>query len=474
MTMRCIRDVVLSGLASFMIAGGVSAATIGEILEAVRMEKSAAQANGDPNQVPLPDVLRQYAAADAYSGSNSRVLNLMNAGLAAFEIGEYDYSLPLLRAAYESIETVYANDPQAERARSSFVADATKEFKGDAYERAMVGYYLGLSFMMKGDTENARASFRWGEFQDTMSASEVYQADMALLQYLKAWNLKCMGGAENTAMEEFTVAQRVRATLTPPAAADNTLILVETGNGPIKTASGQHNELLGFSRGAFAPYIGIAVMRDGVPTGVKLGEDLYFQASTRGGREVDKILAGKASFKDNLNTTADIAEGVGEVAMGAAEILAASGALDDSLNALGLGLFSSLISAGTRSVAEDVQPAADTRYWQSLPDRIHVATLVGQPGQELEVKFFGPDALPMHSEKVVLKQTGNCLIGWTRDNWVARGTPGASLTTGPVNQPTYQPASVGTDRVLQHIESLPVEQAPPVEPEEEVDVIITF
>ena len=38
--------------------------------------------------------------------------------------------------------------------------EADKDFKGDPYERAMVGYYLALADFSDADLDNARAALR--------------------------------------------------------------------------------------------------------------------------------------------------------------------------------------------------------------------------------------------------------------------------------------------------------------------------
>ena len=70
--------------------------------------------------------------------------------------------------------------PAAELARSNFAREDVKDFKGEPFERAMVFYYLGLSYLALGDFENARTSIKAGEYQDNLSRAEKYQADFAL------------------------------------------------------------------------------------------------------------------------------------------------------------------------------------------------------------------------------------------------------------------------------------------------------
>jgi hypothetical protein len=108
-----------------------------------------------------------------------------------------------------------------------------------------------------------------------------------------------------------------------------------------------------------------------------LAEDLYFQASTRGGRPVEYILAGKAKFKDAANTTADVSGAVALGALGAANISAASGNYSGAAAASYLSAASSLISLVSSAVEASTTPAADTRTWESIPGSLWFATPVG-------------------------------------------------------------------------------------------------
>ncbi|MDB5452965.1 MAG: hypothetical protein JWO33_1543 [Caulobacteraceae bacterium] len=97
-------------------------------------------------------------------------------------------------------------------------------------------------------------------------------------------------------------------------------------------------------------------------------EDIYYQASTRGGRAIDKILQGKAQFKA---TTGSIGSVVADTSVAISEQYGASNA--------------TLIAGGVAGVflivSSSAKPAADTRYWSSLPDTVHVMTLAsgGKP-----------------------------------------------------------------------------------------------
>src|SRR5205085_10997711 len=85
-----------------------------------------------------------------------------------------------------------------------------------------------------------------------------------------------------------------------PAAGADTLVVLEADPGPRKVARGSHQELLAFESGTASG--GFASLRPGASgaPAPMFSEDIAWQAMTRGGRQVDSVLAGKASFKEGL------------------------------------------------------------------------------------------------------------------------------------------------------------------------------
>lgn len=140
-----------------------------------------------------PAVLAPYVETLLAQGPRNAVLNHGRIGFLAFELGRPRLAQAQLENAAQAIETVYADNPAAELARSNFAREDVKDFKGEPFERAMVFYYLGLSYLALGDFENARASFKAGEYQDSLSRAEKYQADFALLNFLAGWAAHCAG-----------------------------------------------------------------------------------------------------------------------------------------------------------------------------------------------------------------------------------------------------------------------------------------
>jgi tetratricopeptide (TPR) repeat protein len=198
--------------------------------------------------------------------------------------------------AITQIETDYKNDPNAERARSLWHDEGSKSFKGEPYERAMTFYYRGLIYLRKGDYENARAAFREGQLQDAFAEDGQHQTDFGILLFLEAWasHLNHDFDLRDEALKRL---KELRPSFPGIADDDDTLVLVETGSAPRKLGDGSDHSYFvvrrgkGFKENRVRVQLGEAT-QDLVPM-----EDIFYQATTRGGREIDKILKGKAEFR---------------------------------------------------------------------------------------------------------------------------------------------------------------------------------
>jgi tetratricopeptide (TPR) repeat protein len=380
--MAPVRALVLAALAALSVPA--TATPVDELLGAV----------ADRTGRPVPAYLAAWATRDREWGSQHRVLVQMAAGRSAFLRGDWDHAEALLADAQREIETVYANDPKAEAARSVFVPEATKPFKGDPYERAMVGVYLGLIDLSRGDFDNARAGFRFAQLQDTMSASEKYQDDMALAQYLVGWTYWCEGRA-TAAAEEFERARALRPALAAPAAGERLLMLAEVGDAPVKFRAGTYGELQRLRGGAPTPVQQVAFRTgSGAPLPATLAEDLVFQAGTRGGAAVDSIRAGKASFRQGADVVTQAGAGVGLAALGAAAFTSGR----DSRDLAGVAVVAGLVSLAAKGVASSTETLADVRYWPNLPERFFLRTAALPAGTPtVEAGYYGFGGRPLQA-----------------------------------------------------------------------------
>lgn len=334
-----------------------------------------------------PPELAPYFQRLASEGGRNAVLNHMEIGARAMEIGQSRIAQDEFDAALTLIESVYGNNDGASKARSLWYEEGRKDFKGEPYERVMAYYYRGLLYLQQQDYGNARASFEGGMLQDAFAEEDQNRFDFALMDFLSGWaSLQ----EKNAVMQKraFDELKKLRPDFEPPVAGQNTVLVIETGNSPRKLADGVGHYELVYRRGKQFRETQARVVINGKEVAAYPMEDIFWQASSRGGRAVDRIVKGKAQFRSTN-------EGVGTVLTGAANTLQVLSPLTESS---GLGQVAGaigIIGATQLFVASKVQAQADTRYWASLPDAVHVLTLKATPGQTAEIQFLDKDNIPL-------------------------------------------------------------------------------
>jgi hypothetical protein len=262
-------------------------------------------------------------------------------------------------------------------------SESSKTWKGDPYEKAMNAYYTGLLYLMRGEPDNARAAFKKGILADGETSEEKYQADFALLFWL-AGRMSMHLGLRDEAADYFEEARQARAFAVAHGAlgsssnrflenpgAGNLICLVDMGLGPEKYAAGQGGAMAAFRpRGNRERWVEMYL------NGQSLGRtevmtDLYYQAVTRGGTEMEGIRQGKAVFKSVTGITGVILVNEG---------LKKSGDKGRDQVLVGLGFM--LLSMLTDS-------SADVRHWTILPETVQVLTAEVPPGEhELRLEFM--------------------------------------------------------------------------------------
>jgi tetratricopeptide (TPR) repeat protein len=344
-------------------------------------ERPAVRLTGDP----IVDGKAQRAAAPA----KDRVLWDYRIAASAMRAGQFDEAKTALDDAIAGIGGIINNDESAKKARGLFTGESAKTFIGEPYERVMCYYYRGILYWRDGETDNARACFRSGQFIDSDAESEVYKSDYVLLDYLDGYTTAKEKGDGDDA---FQRAQKLtKLTLQPYDPAANVICFVEFGRGPKKFGAGEYGEQLKFildnSKVRSASLTIAGQEANFVPM-----DDLNFQATTRGGRVMDYILGRKAVFKSGADT-------VGNVALVGAAVAASqiykekppqprrpgerrqepeyekSDGAQTAAIALGVvGVLSKLTAAATT-------PKADTRTWDNLPQYLSFGALRVPPGE---------------------------------------------------------------------------------------------
>jgi hypothetical protein len=280
--------------------------------------------------------------------------------------GDYEEAKRQLDDAITRIGGIYTSDEGAKKARSYFHEEAKKTFIGEPYERVMAYYYRGLLYWMDGEIDNARACFRSAQLQDADAQSHEYAADYVLLDYLDGFATVKLGGEGS---DEFQrAAKNAHDRSSPPSyyKKANVLVFLEFGKGPRKYATGAHAEQLRFGEQP-GPVRSVNLQLGSQQFALVPYDDLQWQATTRGGRVMDHVLANKAVFKSATGTAAVAA---GATSMG----LAAHGQGEAALVAGGVAIIAGLFSAATT-------PEADIRAWDNLPRYLSFAALELPPGQ---------------------------------------------------------------------------------------------
>jgi tetratricopeptide (TPR) repeat protein len=338
----------------------------------------------------------------------NKVLNQLQAGVIAFDLGHQDEAGFLFDEALSGINTVYANDERAAAARSLWRDEGSKDFKGEPYERAMAHYYRGLLDMLNGDYENARASFKSGLLQDAFAEDEQHRTDFALLIFLEAWCSQLLGST-SLADDAFAELSLLRPDFVRPPLDHDLLVIAETGKAPRKIQDGIGGNILVYRTGKRFQEVGAQMVVGGDTIRLLPMESVYWQASTRGGRPIDGILDGQIRFKNNTQAAASTISG-----------MASGASLYAPLFGESSGAFAAI--AGVAGIAtlitSQVKARADSRYWNNLPDMIHIYTMKRPENvNSVDVQFLDANGeiLPQFSKIIQIQadEKGRS-IAWAR------------------------------------------------------------
>jgi len=368
----------------------------------------------DAYLVDKPGKMHPLLTKVVVEGERNRVLNQMRAGLTAMESGHDDLAADLFDDALLTIEAVYGDNEKARNARNMFSAEDRKIFRGEPYERAMAYYYRGILYLMERDYENARASFKSGFLQDTLAEEEKYRGDFALLTFLEGWASQCNGNA-GLAEEAYSLAREMNSRLVTPKPEDNTLILADLGYAPVKYADGDHQQQLKISANKRKAPKSVTWLANDTPHNLQNNENILWQATTRGGREFDAILENKVQFKESAEEASETLEAIAIGASAVSQVQSALGDHDSALSSAGIGMFAGLFSLAASSTSSATETAADTRYWDNLPEKVAYGThQVDETTSEINVKFSSTPQRPL----VVYPASSSkgCGLVWTRSS----------------------------------------------------------
>jgi tetratricopeptide (TPR) repeat protein len=336
-----------------------------------------ATAPGQGEYTPTGDPVVDGLAMLERCPTRDRVLWQYRTALAALRQGQREQAEALMDEALHRLQGIYGPDSDARKSRGYFTRESKKTFLGEPYERAMAYYYRGVLYWMAGELDNARACFRSAQVMDSDTVDRSYSGDYVTCDVLDGWVTSRLGGDGSDA---FARAQESARGADPPTydPDHNVIIFAETGQGPVKYATGQYGEELRFRPGQ-SRAVRVHVRAGERTLSMEPLDDLTFQATTRGGRVMDHILANKAVFKGTTDA-------VGNAAIISGAIMASQRNRNSSVDEVGAGLIiagvlSKLVSAGAT-------PEADTRTWHNLPELLYVGSLALGPGEHRLVAEF--------------------------------------------------------------------------------------
>ncbi len=373
------------------IAIAIGLILVSPLLSTARVGKAAKKTpkpTPTPRQLPwtsdsIPESLQAYDTAARTGDEVDLVLNILEVGHGLHLLGDIDMAAQVYDTALVRIDTVDAKSKTAKRARSLFVPEEEKTFKGEPYERSMAFFYRGILASQQADYELARACFRSASFYDSSAAQE-YEGDYTIHYWMEAKMDQLLGENERaeevfqwaSESSEITDLSPNPIPSTDPTA--NVILIIEAGSSPIKIGTGSYASILAFDPPSWPPPENGLAVNCGSNELIKMEqptEDLLAQARSRGLRMADRINTSKAAFKS-------FTDAVGTGAMLAGAGVMASSRNTDDLAAGGAILLGGLIIKG---IAASANPTADTRYWQSLPTHIHILPLIMDEQAELQI-----------------------------------------------------------------------------------------
>lgn len=334
---------------------------------------------------PTGDPVKDGRALMERAPARDRVLWDYRTGLSALRRGQPDDARILFDEALARLQSIYGPDKSARQARGQFGAEAKKTFLGEPYERAMAYWYRGILYWQDGEPDNARACFRSAQFADSSTEGDGYAGDYTLLDYLDGLITVRLAGDGAEALAR----SRKSARLARPAdyfPQWNTFFFADLGSGPTKYATGEYSEQLRFRPGT-SRAARVRIQIDGQTLFIDPWDDLSYQATTRGGRVMDHVLANKAVFKKST----DVA---GTAAIIGGAVMASHQGRHSVADEVGAGM----IVAGVLSkiLSATTTPQADVRAWDNLPQYIGFTATTLAPGDHrATVEFLDGAGVPL-------------------------------------------------------------------------------
>ncbi len=391
--------------------------------EVAQQEQIAEQARKEfccGNYQKVPEILDPLCL----ERTTSQPLYLCEIGASYLAVNDKINAKKYLLDAYNSIEGFF--DPSSEKkAVSLWGSEAEKVYKGEPYEQASMSLLVGLLLLEEGEIDNALACFKNGQFADADVDKEQYKSDFGLLQLLESKCLQMRGEQLESdllfekAIDSFaythpryilkqteidsqkailstnktkskknskqsniekenidkleaelinihdSIVNDYRLYYEPLRKPYNTLLLVWTGRSPEMVSQGQYGEQrVMIKNPPLESHYEIIVDGSDWYDVIRGFANITYQATTRGGRMMDNVLADQAAFKAGAH---NFSKSLADTADDVSDPYAA-------LAILGVALIAEGVSASANV-------KADIRCWRTLPDKITVVPIQLEKGE---------------------------------------------------------------------------------------------
>ncbi len=321
------------------------------------------------------------------------VLNNCRYGSAALAAGHIAHAQHAFLTAYNIINSVNTNS--GSRVIGAVVVyDGVKVWKGQPFERAMAHYYLGLTFLMQHDYQNARAAF-----QNSLFRLRAYDGDQGahspaaervdsdfVLGYFGLGFCDLKTGQPKLAAAAFQHAEQLDPAVTPTInklykPGVNTLIFVDYGFGPRRRSAGWYGEQTVFTPPPWlaGPIPYAYAWKNGQPIHGILQSNM-----------VDTLALAQDKRWLTMDTIRETKAVLGTGMMAGGLMVANNGADQRSTGTTLAGLGIAALGAALAASSH-----ADTRYWEMLPRTVYVIPTALPVGtNQLRVAAGGATSAP--------------------------------------------------------------------------------
>lgn len=327
------------------------------------------------------------------------VLNNVRLGSTALAANDLDEAENAFLRAYEVMNSVGVNNG-GRTLGATLVDEKIRIWKGEPFERAMTNFYLGMTYYMRHDYDNARAAFenalfKLRDYGGDPKKKDEYRAVESNFTLGLLMLAKCQQrlGRDDLARANFARAIELRPQLAALAdfdwnAKSNLLLFIDYGYGPRKITNSD-GAIVGFGPTAYqagpipSPYVTInnsPIDLGGLP---QPPVDLLRLAQERQWQSFDTLRVVKSAL------------GTGLLVGGAVEGTRRGGNPEVGLALAAAGL---LLKATSQ---------ADVRQWEMLPRTVFILPLRVQPGTySIGVNFPAAGGLNQTWQGVPVPATG--------------------------------------------------------------------